>query len=98
MEPDVWLLPNQVWEIGADAITKSPSYSLAKKNLFGQGLSLRFPRFIRTREDKSCKDKILFNQKDLMSQISLRGIIKEEIGTDSLEIYNLYKADVDRRK
>ena len=49
MEPDVWLLPNHVWEIGADSISKSPSYMLARHYMFGQGLSLRFPRFIRTR-------------------------------------------------
>ena len=29
-QPAVWLLPNSVWEIGADSITKSPSYSLAR--------------------------------------------------------------------
>jgi DNA ligase-1 len=26
LQPDVWLLPNEVWEIGADCITRSPSY------------------------------------------------------------------------
>ena len=57
--PDAWLLPNSVWEIGADSISKSPTYFLAKDQMkqnygeFSNGLSLRFPRFIRTREDKS---------------------------------------------
>ena len=51
LQPDVWLLPNQVWEIAADTISKSPTYLLARDYMSDQGLegglSLRFPRFIR---------------------------------------------------
>ena len=46
--PDVWVKPQQVIEIRADSISKSPIYTA--------GLSLRFPRFIRFRDDKSIED------------------------------------------
>ena len=42
--PDVWVSPRMTIEITADSISKSTKHSL--------GLSLRFPRFIKIREDK----------------------------------------------
>ncbi|KAG1734705.1 ATP-dependent DNA ligase [Suillus paluster] len=52
--PDVYFRPNEVWEIRGADITLSP-VSLAALGLVSssRGLSLRFPRFIKTREDKS---------------------------------------------
>ncbi|HCR35865.1 hypothetical protein A2130_04695 [Candidatus Woesebacteria bacterium GWC2_33_12] len=42
--PDVWVSPGLIVEVTADSISKSTKHSL--------GLSLRFPRFIKIREDK----------------------------------------------
>lgn len=42
--PDVWAIPKLVIEVTADSISQSTKHSL--------GLSLRFPRFIKIREDK----------------------------------------------
>ncbi|KAG2078893.1 ATP-dependent DNA ligase [Suillus decipiens] len=52
--PDVYFRPHKVWEIRGADITLSP-VSLAALGLCSssRGLSLRFPRFIKTREDKS---------------------------------------------
>jgi len=47
MEPDVWFDPKVVVEVLAAEITKSPFHAL--------GLALRFPRFIRYREDKNAE-------------------------------------------
>lgn len=44
LTPDVWLLPEMVIEVAADEITQSSIHSA--------GVALRFPRFIRFRDDK----------------------------------------------
>lgn len=51
--PDVWFEPQEVWEMAFADITKSPTY-LAAIGLVSadRGLSMRFPRFLKVREDK----------------------------------------------
>ncbi|KAF9469892.1 ATP-dependent DNA ligase, partial [Collybia nuda] len=53
-KPEVYLKPQEVWEIRGADITLSP-VSLAAKGVVSpvRGLSIRFPRFLRVREDKS---------------------------------------------
>lgn len=51
--PDVWFEPREVWELRFADITLSPVYTAAKGILSEErGLSCRFPRFVRRREDK----------------------------------------------
>ena len=52
--PDVWFEPQEVWEMAFADITLSPTY-LAAIGLVSEdrGLSMRFPRFLKVREDKS---------------------------------------------
>lgn len=61
MEPDVWVEPKLVAEILGAEITLSPvhkaGFDLVKNNLKREaGLAIRFPRFIRWREDKGPTD------------------------------------------
>ena len=49
MEPEVWFEPRFVVEVLGAELTKSPFHTCAG------GLSLRFPRFIRFREDKKAE-------------------------------------------
>ena len=54
LEPDVWFDPALVVEVEAQEITLSPNHTCAYGVVQeGRGLALRFPRFVRYRDDKS---------------------------------------------
>ncbi|EED78152.1 predicted protein, partial [Postia placenta Mad-698-R] len=57
LRPEVFFKPQEVWEIRGADITISP-VSVAAIGLVNQnrGLSLRFPRFMKVREDKHIED------------------------------------------
>lgn len=55
--PAIWFEPKEVWEIAFADITLSPTYSAAMGFVSeDRGLSLRFPRFLRKREDKGIEE------------------------------------------
>ncbi|KAI0868169.1 ATP-dependent DNA ligase [Hypoxylon argillaceum] len=55
--PDVWFEPQEVWEVAFADITLSPTYTAALGLVSEErGLSLRFPRFLRKREDKGIEE------------------------------------------
>lgn len=54
-QPDVWLEPRYVWEVRTADLTLSPRYKAGAHegvDKDGRGISLRFPRFIKVRDDK----------------------------------------------
>ncbi|KAJ5702359.1 DNA ligase 1 [Penicillium malachiteum] len=56
-QPDVWFEPRLVWEVKTADLTFSPRYQAAADEFEGttgggKGVSLRFPRFIKSRDDK----------------------------------------------
>ncbi|KAF8558030.1 ATP-dependent DNA ligase [Imleria badia] len=56
-KPDVYFRPREVWEIRGADITLSPVSLAALGEVSSvRGLSLRFPRFVRVREDKRPED------------------------------------------
>lgn len=55
--PDVWFEPQEVWEMAFADITLSPTYTAAIGLVSDErGLSLRFPRFLKKREDKGIEE------------------------------------------
>lgn len=55
--PDVWFEPQEVWEMAFADITLSPTYTAAIGLVSeDRGLSLRFPRFLKKREDKGLEE------------------------------------------
>ncbi|KIW84970.1 hypothetical protein Z517_00358 [Fonsecaea pedrosoi CBS 271.37] len=56
-EPDVWFEPQEVWEMAFADITLSPTYTAAIGLVSEErGLSMRFPRFLKVREDKGIEE------------------------------------------
>ncbi|KXX82571.1 DNA ligase 1 [Madurella mycetomatis] len=55
-QPDVWFEPRYVWEVKTADLTLSPRYKAGMKEGVcpsgEKGISLRFPRFIKVRDDK----------------------------------------------
>ena len=55
--PDVWFEPQEVWEMAFADVTLSPTYTAAIGLVSDErGLSLRFPRFLKKRDDKSIEE------------------------------------------
>ncbi|KAF8481925.1 hypothetical protein DFH94DRAFT_414559 [Russula ochroleuca] len=55
-KPDVWFEPKVVWEVLTADLSLSPVYTAAQGLIEERGVSLRFPRFLRVRDDKGADD------------------------------------------
>ncbi|KAK4169361.1 hypothetical protein QBC43DRAFT_251509 [Cladorrhinum sp. PSN259] len=59
-QPDVWFEPKYVWEVKTADLTLSPRYKAGMKEGVDpggeKGISLRFPRFIKIRDDKKVNE------------------------------------------
>jgi DNA ligase-1 len=85
IKPDVWFDPAVLFEVKAADLSLSPVHKagigLVASDV-GRGISLRFPRFMRVRDDKGVKDATGSEQvKDMyLSQDCIKGGKKESGG------------------
>ncbi|KAF8973123.1 ATP-dependent DNA ligase [Flammula alnicola] len=94
-KPAVYFKPNEVWEIRGADITESP-VSIAAHGMVSssRGLSLRFPRFIKPRDDKSTE---LASTPSFLVGIwkSQQGKGKDDVGNDDGDLLDLELANSD---
>jgi DNA ligase-1 len=91
-EPEVWFEPQEVWEMAFADITLSPTYTAAIGLVSEErGLSMRFPRFLKVREDKSIDEAStneflagLYRKQESKQPAQGDGAIEEMDGEDDM--------------
>merc|ERR1740117_2306367 len=79
LKPDVWLEPCQVWEIKAADLSISPVHTSALgMKADGKGIGLRFPRFLRIRDDKGPEDATSADQ--IVDMFEAQAVISNNAG------------------
>jgi DNA ligase-1 len=80
MKPDVWIEPVYVAEVLGAELTLSPIHTCGLDRVKpGAGVSIRFPRFIRWRDDKRPEDATTEDEVVEMYRRQLKKIEEEAV-------------------
>jgi DNA ligase-1 len=85
--PAVWFEPQEVWEVAFADLTLSPTYTAAIGLVSDErGLSTRFPRFLKVREDKSIEEAteaaelaMLYRKQEAKAPKKDEGVVEEDV-------------------
>ncbi|CAO2656255.1 Nn.00g050580.m01.CDS01 [Neocucurbitaria sp. VM-36] len=78
--PEVWFEPQEVWEVAFADLTLSPTYTAAIGLVSEErGLSTRFPRFLKVREDKSIDEATEATELATLYRKQEAKVVKEDI-------------------
>lgn len=93
LECDVWFDAVQVWEVKAADLSKSSVHSCAigMTGEAGRGIGLRFPRFIRTRDDK--KPDQATSSEQILEMYYSQGSVTAQGGDEENEDYYAAQSD-----
>ena len=81
-KPDVYFEAKVVWEVLTADLSLSPVYTAAKGLIEQRGVSLRFPRFIRVRDDKTPEESTSPEQIEAMYRSQVVNSSKAKGGDD----------------
>ncbi|SJX65909.1 probable CDC9-DNA ligase I [Sporisorium reilianum f. sp. reilianum] len=79
-KPDVYFEARVVWEVLTADLSLSPVYTAAKGLIEQRGVSLRFPRFIRVRDDKTAEESTSPEQIEAMYRSQVVNSSKSKSG------------------